>query len=270
MLQALKTHWPNYLAEAAGLMAFMLGAGAFTTLFLYPGSPVQQALPSEFARHAGLGLVMAFVTAGIIYSPWGQKSGAHINPAVTWAFFRLGKIKLPDALFYTLFQFLGALPAPVLLLWAIGPPFSHPEVRYATTQPGPEGVLVAFVAEFVISFILMLVVLVAMNSERLEKTVGAIVGLLIGVYIAVESPLSGMSLNPARSFGSAVTAAQWKGIWLYFVAPVASMLLAAEVFLWMRRRGFIASAEEHRAGGSRCLFCDYKEGPDFPKEEPKA
>jgi aquaporin Z len=91
MLDAFRKHWPDYLKEAAGLMAFMIGAGAFTTLFEYPGSPVRQAIPSEMMRHAGLGLVMAFVTAAIIYSPWGKKSGAHINPAVTWSFFRLGK-----------------------------------------------------------------------------------------------------------------------------------------------------------------------------------
>jgi aquaporin Z len=160
--------------------------------------------------------------------------------------------------------------APVLLLVVIGAPFSHPEVKYATTQPGPEGAAVAFGAEFVISFVLMLAVLVAMNSARLEKAVGAIVGVLIGLYIAIESPLSGMSLNPARTFGSALTAGQWKGLWIYFVAPVLSMLLAAETFLWMRRRGLIASPEERRTSGRSCLICDLKDGPNFPVEEPKA
>jgi aquaporin Z len=270
VLNSLKQHWPNYLAEAAGLMMFMIGAGAFTTLFMYPGSPVQQALASDLLRQIGLGIVMGFVTAGIIYSPWGQKSGAHINPAVTWSFFRLGKITRSDAVLYTVFQFLGAMLAPVLLLWAIGEPFTHEKVKYATTQPGPQGSLIAFAAEFVISFFLMLAVLVVMNSERFEKTVGALVGVLIAVYIAFESPLSGMSLNPARTFGSGLTAGQWKGLWLYFLAPVLSMLLATEVYLWMRRRGLIASVEEHRAGRSRCWICDYKEGPDFPVEQPKA
>jgi aquaporin Z len=80
MLRTFKDHWPNYLAEAAGLMAFMLGAGAFTTLFEYPGSPVREAISSDLVRHTCLGIVMGCVTAAIIYSPWGQKSGAHINP----------------------------------------------------------------------------------------------------------------------------------------------------------------------------------------------
>lgn len=96
---AWKRHWPDYLKEAAGLMIFMLGAGAFTTLFEHPGSPVRMAISSDLARHVALGCVMGLVTAGIIYSPWGQRSGAHINPAVTWSFYRLGKIDGWDATF---------------------------------------------------------------------------------------------------------------------------------------------------------------------------
>lgn len=267
MRRALEDHWPDYMAEAAGLMAFMLAAGAFTTLFEYPGSPVRQAISSDLLRHVCLGAVMGCVTAAIIYSPWGQKSGAHINPAVTWSFFRLGKITRIDALFYTLFQFAGAMLAPVLLLWAIGAPFSHPEVRYATTQPGPAGAPVAFAAEFVISFVLMLALLMAINSARLERAAGAIAAVLIAVYIALESPLSGMSLNPARTFGSALTAGQWTGLWLYFVAPVASMLLATEVYLRMRRRGLIAGHDPVQGEPRRCLVCDYKAGPDYPVQQ---
>lgn len=270
MLHALRHHWPNYLAEAGGLMAFMLGAGAFTTLFEYPGSVLRQAIPADLARHALLGLVMGFVTAAIVYSPWGQRSGAHINPAVTLSFLRLGKISGPDAVFYVLFQFTGAIIAPIILLWAIGEPFVHEKVKFATTQPGPQGALVAFAAEFVISFILMLALLVAINSERLEKLAGGIAAALIAVYIAIESPISGMSLNPARSFGSAVTAGQWTGIWLYFAAPILSMLLATEVFLRLRDLRWVASREEQRLERSRCLLCDYKPGPDYPVRQATA
>lgn len=266
-VQALRRHWPDYLKETAGLMIFMIGAGAFTTLFEYPGSPVRMAMPSDLARRAALGGVMGLVTAGIIYSPWGQRSGAHINPAVTWSFYRLGKIDRWDAVFYTAFQFLGGLLAPALLLWALGEPFAHEKVKYATTQPGPEGSATAFVAEFVISLILMLVLLLATNSERWEKAAGAFAAALVAIYIATESPLSGMSLNPARSFGSALTAGQWSGIWLYFVAPVAAMLLASEAYLWARRSNLVGRPAEPNGRSRRCLICDFKEGPRYPVED---
>ncbi len=228
MLTAIKSHWRDYLMEAAGLMTFMLGAGAFTTLFLYPGSAVQQALPSDLLRHAALGAGMGVVTFAIV-SAVGEKSGAHINPAVTWSFYRQGKIGGWDAIFYTLFQFIGAIIAPVLLLATIGKPFTDEKVKFATSQPGPQGATAAFAAEFVISFILMLAVLIALSSKRLEKLAPTIIGGLIAIYISVVGPISGMSMNPARSFGSALTAGQYDGLWIYFVAPVAAMLLATEV-----------------------------------------
>jgi aquaporin Z len=253
MLTALRSHWRDYLLEAAGLFAFMIGAGAFTTLFLYPGSPVQQALPSPLLRHVGLGACMGVVTFAII-SAIGMKSGAHINPAVTWSFYRQGKIGGWDAIFYTLFQFIGAILAPILLLAVIGEPFTHEKVKFATSQPKPGGEAIAFVAEFAISFILMLAVLIAINTKRFEKFVPAIVGILIAIYIAFESPLSGMSMNPARTFGSAFTAGDYKGLWLYFVAPVLAMLLATEVYRMMRARSH------------RLVTADYEPGPDYPVE----
>jgi len=115
LVDAFRCHWTDYLKEAAGLIAFMLGAGTFTTLFQFPGSPVREAMPSALSRNIGLEIIMSGVTAAIIYSPWGKKSGAHINPAVTWAFYRLGRINRSDALFYTLFQFVGGTIAPIVL-----------------------------------------------------------------------------------------------------------------------------------------------------------
>ncbi len=250
MLNALKSHWRDYLMEAAGLMTFMLGAGAFTTLFLYPGSAVQQALPSELLRHIALGACMGVVTFGIV-SAIGMKSGAHINPAVTWSFYRQGKIGGWDATFYTIFQFIGAIIAPILLLALIGEPFTHEKVKFATSQP-KFGNGIAFAAEFIISFILMLAVLIAINTKRFEKLVPALVAILIALYIAFESPLSGMSLNPARTFGSAFIADDYKGLWVYFVAPVLAMLLATEVYRLMRARGH------------RLVTADYEPGPDYP------
>jgi aquaporin Z len=144
-----------------------------------------------------------------------------------------------------------------LLLTAIGGPFAHEKVKFATTQPG-DGVPVAaaFAAEFAISFILMLAVLIALNSKRLEKLVPGLIALLIALYIAVVAPISGMSLNPARTLGSALTAHQYNGLWLYFVAPIVAMLLATQFYRLMRSRGH------------PLVTADYEPGPDYPVERP--
>lgn len=249
MRDAFERHWRHYLMEAAGLATFMISASLFTTLLEYPGSPVHQAVGSTIWRHVLLGVGMGVVIALIVYSPWGKRSGAHINPAVTWAFFRLGRIGGWDAAFYTAAQFGGAIAAVQLMRLVIGAPYLHPAINHVVTKPGPGGALPAFVAEFVISFVLMLVVLIAVNSDRLRNLVGALTGLLIALYIAVETPLSGMSLNPARTFGSAVAGHEWTALWLYFVAPMLAMLLAAETYL--------------RLGGGRRRVCT---GPTYPTD----
>ncbi len=229
-LATFRRHWPDYCKQAADLAGFVIVAGGVAPLLEYQGSPARTVIKSAPPRHAVLGSVMAVFVAALVYSPWGERTGAHINPAVIWSFSRLGRIGGWDALFCTLFQLIGAVIAPLLPLWLIGRPFGHEKIRYGTTQPCPPGEWVAFAAEFVISFVLMLVLLFALGSKAWEKGSGLLLAALIGLYIAVESPLSGMSLNPARSFGAALTAGQWTGIWVYFVAPPLAMLLAAEVY----------------------------------------
>jgi len=226
----LRHHWRDYLFEAAGLGAFMLGAGLATTFFEHPDSPARQAIYSDLARHALTGLVMTAVTAAILAPAWARRSGGHINPAVTWAFWRLGRIGGWDAIFYTAAQFLGAILAPVLLVLVLGSAFAHPDVKYAASMPGPLGPWAAFAGEFAITFVLMLAILLCLSSKRLEHWTGAVAAVLVGVYIAFESPLSGMSMNPARTFGSALTAGRWEGIWIYFTAPPLAALAAAQVF----------------------------------------
>ncbi|MGH7166316.1 MAG: aquaporin, partial [Nitrospiraceae bacterium] len=106
---ALARHWPEYLMEAAGLAVFMISAAVFTTVLEHPASPVRQAITDPVLRRALIGLAMGLTAIGIIYSPWGKQSGAHLNPAVTLTFLRLGKIQVADALFYVLAQFAGGL-----------------------------------------------------------------------------------------------------------------------------------------------------------------
>lgn len=191
-----------------------------------------------------LGIGMGGVVAGIVQCPWGKRSGAHINPAVTWAWFRLGKINFWDAIFYTVSQFLGAVIAVQTMGFVIGAPYQHPDINHVLTKAGPAGASIALLAEFVMTFLLMAAVLVMVNSRALEKWTGALISLLIALYLTFETPLSGMSLNPARSFGSALAAWVWGDLWIYFTAPVLGALLAAELY-WRWQR--------HRLGG-----------PDYP------
>lgn len=232
MRRAWGRHWPYYAAEAAGIGFFMLCGTLLTILFEHPASPVHQALVGPaLLRRAGIGLGMGLVIVVLVYNPWGRKSGAHINPAVTIAFWQLGKIRRADAVWYMLAQLAGALLIGQLLKLALGAYFAHPAVNYLVTEPRPaHGQLVAFGAEFVISFILMLVMLLALHHEHLKKSTGWLIGVLLVLYITFESPLSSMSLNPARTLGSAVAANSYSGMWLYWVAPIAAMLLATVFF----------------------------------------
>ena len=93
MRKAIRHRWPEYLMESAGLGIFMILAGLFTTLLEYPASQVHQSIASEFVRRMLSGLAMGLTAVGLVYSPWGQQSGAHVNPAVTLSFLRLGRVK---------------------------------------------------------------------------------------------------------------------------------------------------------------------------------
>jgi len=230
MLSTFQRHWPHYLAEAAGLWFFMTCASAFTTALRSPFSPLTQIIKDPFQQLVALGILMGFVIVAIVYSPWGKKSGAHINPAVTLTFLRLGKITPTDAGFYIVSQFLGGLLAVQMMGLILGAVYRHPSINHVVTAAG-SGQTKAFIAEFVITFILVIVMLLAANSKKTEKLVGAFAGVLIALYLMFEEPYSGMSLNPARSFASAFAARDWKDLWIFFIAPPFAALLATQVFL---------------------------------------
>jgi len=113
-------------------------------------------------------------------------------------------------------------------------------------------VAVAFASELGISGALMLMVLTLGRSARLARYTGLFVGLLLFLYITFEAPLSGMSMNPARTLASALPVRAWTGLWVYFTAPVAGMLLAAEVHLRLGRPGPGCAKLVHR---HPCIFC---------------
>src|SRR5438046_6080447 len=134
-LGALRAHWPEYLMEAGLLGAFMVSACLFGVLYEFPHSPVRQAITSSLIRRMLMGASMGLTAVTIIYSPWGKQSGAHINPAVTFTFFRLGKIKAYDATFYIAAQFIGAALGVMLVAAFVRHQLAHPFVRYVATVP---------------------------------------------------------------------------------------------------------------------------------------
>jgi aquaporin Z len=257
MLESLRRHWPEYLIEAAGLGVFMIAACAFGVGLEHPASPIRELLPAV-PRRALMGLAMGATAIAIIYSPWGKRSGAHINPAVTWTFFRLGKIEGWDALFYVLAQFTGGVLGVVIAFLALGARVSHPSVNYVTTVPGPAGVLLAFAAEAAMAFLMMAMILLATNQPKLARFTGIFAGALVFAFITIEAPISGMSINPARTFGSAFNAGLWTALWLYFVAPPLGMTLAAEVYRRLKASTPVRCAKLHHDNAERCIFrCGY-------------
>jgi aquaporin Z len=260
-LAALRRHWPEYLIEAAGLGLFMVSACVFATVLEHPGSPIRQLVADATLRRIPMGLAMAGTAMAIVYSRWGQRSGAHLNPAVTLTFWRLGKVPGWDALFYILAQFLGGILGVGIAHLALGRAVAHPAVNYAATVPGHGGLGVAFVAELLMTFLLMTVILVVSNRPGLNRFTGFCAATLVASYIVLEAPLSGMSLNPARTVGSAVHAAVWTGLCVYLTAPLLGMLGAAQLHVLIRGSSAIRCAKLHHENSQRCIFrCGYGAG----------
>ena len=272
LLVSLRRHWPHYLTEAAGIMLFLVMSTLATVVVQYPGSPLRWALAGHGQlRLAIIGAVVGLTIVVIVYSPWGKRSGAHVNPAVTLGFWTLGKIKTADAIWYVLAQAAGAVLAGQLLLLTLGPVFAHPTVDYVLTQPVPlpGGQLIAFAAEFLITFFMTAALLLCLHSKLFKKLAGWILGLLLAVYIVYETPYSGMSLNPARSLGSAVAAGHYAGLWVYLVAPPLAAWLAAVLFHIVFRNsplsGSIIAGSDADSGNKTSTKTD-EEPPQHPVE----
>ena len=261
MLESVRHHWPEYLMEAAGLGLFMVSACVFTVLLWHPASPIRHAIPDPFVRRILTGVAMGLTLIAIVYSPWGKQSGAHLNPVVTLTFCRLGKIEPWDASFYALFQFVGGFTGVVVAALLLRRVIAHPDVNYAATLPGPRGVWAAFLAELLITFLLMSMILNVTNSRHLGRFTGIFAGFLVATFITFESPLSGMSMNPARTLGSAFPSHHWATLWVYFTAPVIGMLLAAEIFVRLKGQTAVICAKLHHENDKRCIFrCGYRQG----------
>ncbi|AFY34069.1 MIP/aquaporin family protein [Calothrix sp. PCC 7507] len=264
-METLKKHLPEYLMEAAELGLFMIAAGLFTCAFEYPGSPIHQAIPNGDVRRFLIGVFMGLTAISLIYSPWGKQSGAHMNPAVTLTFYRLGKVKRQDAIFYILFQCLGGLLGVYLVALFLGQVFTKAPVNYIVTTPGTLGLVAALLGELAIAFVMMMTVLLASNNQKLNRFTGLFAGFLVMLYVFFEAPLSGFSMNPARSLASAFPAQIWTAFWLYLIVPPTGMFLASAVYQYLFGDRAVKCAKLHHDNHKRCIFrCNYNLSDRLP------
>lgn len=171
--------------------------------------------------HLGISFVFGAVVAAMIYC-LGHISGAHLNPAVTLAFWTSGFFPKRLVLPYILAQLIGAVSASALLSISLGK-----VADLGATLPLNNNWLQSFMLELVLTFILMLVIFGSGLDRRAPVGfAGIAIGLTVGLEAAFMGPITGASMNPARSFGPALMADIWQYHWIYWVAPILGAQLA--------------------------------------------
>ncbi len=254
LTEAVNAHWRVYLMEFTELGALMLSTCGFGTLLYSTHSPIKHLNLSISLRMLLMGIAVAITTFLIIWSPFGRRSGAHFNPAITLTYFWLRRVHRWDAAWYILAQFAGGLAGVLAARGILGMQLSAPPVQYMVTVPGNHGNLVAFVGEFCLAGLLMGIVLYASNHRRFVRFSPLLVALLTVCYYTYSSSISGFSVNPARSFSSAMFAWIWQGIWIYFLAPCSGMLTAAAVYIRIMGANRVYCAKVFHDMRSPCPF----------------
>lgn len=202
--------------------------GTFFLVLIGPGAVMVDAYSNGAIGHVGVSLSFAFVITAMVFA-LGHLSGAHLNPAVTIGFWSVRQFPAREVLPYVFAQCLGAIAASLVLRAVLGPIGSS-----GATLPSIP-VTAATAVEFLLSFALMFVIMAVATDERVAGGFAAIaVGLTVGFCALMAGPLTGASMNPARSLGPAVAAMQWHAHWLYWVAPLLGMLTAAQVYDFLR------------------------------------
>jgi aquaporin Z len=227
-------------------------------------------VPEGLPRRALMGLAMALTAVALVYNRWGKRSGAHYNPALTLTFLRLGKVAPRDAAAYVAAQFAGGALGMLLAAALLAPWIGHPAVHYVATAPGPWGAGAAWAAEFAMTFLLMSVVLAVANTPRVARFTGLCAAGCVFLFITFAAPVSGMSLNPARTFASALAGGGREALWVYFTAPPLGMLAAAAARTAWLGRGSVACAKLHHQNRERCIFCEHQHGKSAAADVRKA
>ena len=214
--------------------------GTFFLVLIGPGAVMVNAAYGHALGPIGVSLAFGFVVLAMVYA-LGHLSGAHINPAVTLAFWSVRRFPGHEVVPYVLAQCAGAVLASVVLrvvLGAVG--------QMGATIPAVP-TAAAFGIEFLLSFVLMFVVMAAATDERVTAGFAPLtIGLTVAFCALVGGPLTGASMNPARSFGPALVGSLWNAHWLYWIAPVVGMVTAAQAYEYVRNARINDSLPESR------------------------
>jgi aquaporin Z len=201
----------RYIAEAIG---------TFALVFCGTGAIVINEETQGDVTHVGIAVTFGLIVMSMIYA-LGNISGAHLNPAVSIAFTLAGRFKLKELFPYIISQVTGALLASLVLRYL----FPSNEFLGTTLPAGSAGQ--SFVLEFILTFFLMLVII---NVATGSKEQGMFAGLAIGSVVLLEAmfagPVSGASMNPARSIAPAIVSGHLEGVWIYLSSTIAGAALA--------------------------------------------
>lgn len=202
--------------------ALVEGIDTFILVFVGTGAAMVNEISNSALTHLGICFVFGAVVAALIYAT-AHISGAHINPAVTLGFWATGFFPTPKVLPYIFAQCLGAIAASTLLWLTFGK-----VANMGATIPLNGNWFQCFVIEIVITFILMFVILGSGLDRRSPPGfAGLAIGLTVGLLAACMGPITGASMNPARSLGPALISGVWQHHWVYWVSPILGAQLAA-------------------------------------------
>lgn len=252
----MKDHLPEYFAEFVGTAIMMaIGIGAVTLMFA-AATPMRAWIPSDDVRRLITGIIFAGGATAVVLSPLGQRSGGHLNPAVTFGFWWKGQVETRDALAYAAAQIAGATLG-VFVVAMIGGAYAQ-SVQLGITLPGAGYTpLIAFIAEIIITFMLVALILFCVNNQRFAMKTPYLAGALVAFLVFVEAPISGTSLNPARSFAPSLLTNKYTDQWLYWLGPPLGALLAVLLFVRLvAKKDQGGCAKLFHTERYRCIFLD--------------